>query len=265
MRVLFLGDIVGKVGRKAVRAALPKLVETHQPDFVIANAENAAGGTGCTPQVAEELLGLGIDALTLGNHAFQKREISPYLEAHENVLRPANFPPGTPGPEFAVLSKPSRHKPQSALRLGLVNLCGRVFMADFDDPFRTADRILEELGGVPILFDFHAEATSEKAAFAWYVDGRACAVIGTHTHVQTADERILPGGTAFISDAGMCGPYNSVIGVEKDIILRRFLTLMPEKFEVAAGPGVICGVVVDVQDETGNATRIERVFWTDVE
>lgn len=257
MRILFLGDIVGRPGRSAVAACLPSLLETYSPDFVIANAENSAAGVGITPDIADEVFALGIDAITLGNHAFNRKEIVPKLETDSRILRPANFPPGTPGRGHSVLEKGGKH-------LGLINLCGRVFMSEYDDPFRAAARLIGDLGTTVTVIDFHAEATSEKMAFAWHLDGKVSAVLGTHTHVQTADERILPGGTAYISDVGMCGPMDSVIGMDREVILRRFLTLMPERFEVAAGRSVICGVVLDVKDDTGRAESIERVQWRDV-
>ncbi|MCW5946264.1 MAG: TIGR00282 family metallophosphoesterase [Fimbriimonadales bacterium] len=257
MRVLFLGDIVGKAGRRAVANCLPSLVDTYSPDFVIANGENAAAGIGITPEIVSEFLKIGIDAITLGNHAFNRREIESTLESEPRLIRPANFPKGTAGRGLTVIEK-------SGMRLGLINLCGRVFMSEYDDPFRLLDELIDQVDTPAIIVDFHAEATSEKSAFAWYADGRVSAVLGTHTHVQTADERILPEGTAFISDVGMCGPMDSVIGMDRDVILRRFLTLMPERFEVASGRSVICGVVLDVKVDTGRTESIERVQWRDV-
>ncbi|MCH8275131.1 MAG: TIGR00282 family metallophosphoesterase [Armatimonadetes bacterium] len=267
MRILFLGDIVGKVGRRAVQSCLPSLKETYEPDFVVVNAENSAAGFGVTPRIADELFECGVDGITLGNHAFHRDEIAAYLDERTKIVRPANFPEGTPGRGATVLEK-------GGLKLGLINLCGRVFMSEYDDPFRAADRLIEELRGrigepagessACILVDFHAEATSEKQAFASYLDGRVSAVIGTHTHVPTADERVLPGGTAYISDAGMCGPMDSIIGMDRQVVLRRFLTLRPARFEVGHGPGVICGVIVDVKEDTGCAQGIERIIWKDV-
>jgi len=257
MRILFLGDIVGKAGRVAVDAMLPSLVEEHKPDFVLANGENSAAGLGITCDIADKLFRAGIDGITLGNHAFHRREIGAYLDAHENIIRPHNYPPGTAGKGSMSLEK-------NGMKLAVANLCGRVFMSEYDDPFRAADKFIEGADADCKLIDFHAEATSEKIAFAYYVDGRASAVLGTHTHVPTADERILDGGTAFISDVGMCGPQNSVIGMDREIILRRFTTLMPEKFEVASGASVICGVVIDVQSDTGHAESIKRVLIRDI-
>jgi hypothetical protein len=253
-RILFLGDIVGKPGRRTVRDGLPSLCDQHLPLFVVANAENAAGGVGITPEIAEELLGCGIDALTLGNHAFQKKEVYGYLDTDRPVARPANMPPGVPGRGVVRIVK-------EGIELAVVNLCGRVFLDGYDDPFREADRILAELTTPHVLVDFHAEATSEKAAFAWHVDGRVSAVLGTHTHVTTADERVLPKGTATITDVGMTGPVDSVIGMDKGIILRRFLTSLPAKFEVADARGVISGVVVSVERDTGLSTGIRRVSF----
>ncbi|HWP30765.1 MAG TPA: TIGR00282 family metallophosphoesterase [Fimbriimonadales bacterium] len=256
MRILFLGDIVGRVGRRCVQQCLPSLKETYKPDFVLANGENAAAGIGITPELADEMLGWGIDGITLGNHAFAKKEITPYLDQTTCVIRPANFPSDAPGKGWMTLTKGDH-------QLGVINLCGRIFMAEYDDPFRTADRLIRDLGMTTILIDFHAEATSEKNAFAWYMSDRASAVVGTHTHVQTADERILNGRTAYITDVGMCGAQESVIGMEREKVLKRFLTLMPEKFEPASGAGIINGVVIEVAED-GTATHIERVFWKDI-
>ncbi|MBA3727387.1 MAG: TIGR00282 family metallophosphoesterase [Armatimonadetes bacterium] len=257
MRILFLGDIVGKTGRQAVEATLPILIEQYNPDFVLANGENAAAGLGITPDIADRLFATGVDGITLGNHAFQKRDIPEYLNSNKNIIRPANFPPGTAGRGTMTLEK-------NGMKLSVANFCGRVFMAEYDDPFRGADKFISEAPAACKLIDFHCEATSEKMAFGYYVDGRVSAVIGTHTHVQTADERILGGGTAFITDVGMCGPQDSVIGMDREIILRRFTTLMPEKFEVAGGPSVISGVVVNVKDDTGAAESIERILLRDI-
>jgi len=231
-------------------------METYRPDFILANGENAAAGIGITPEIAEEMLDWGIDGITLGNHAFAKKEIGTYLEQTTRVIRPANFPSNVPGKGWMRLTK-------GILQIGVINLCGRIFMAEYDDPFRTADRLIRELGTNAILIDFHAEATSEKNAFAWYLTGRVSAIVGTHTHVQTADERILDGKTAFITDAGMCGAQESVIGMEPEKVLKRFLTLLPEKFEPATGAGVVNGVVIDVEND-GTAQHIERVSWKDI-
>lgn len=251
-RILFLGDIVGRPGRDAVHAALPGLIQKHQPRFVVVNGENAASGVGITPKLADELFKLGAHAITLGNHAFHKREIYPYLDLGHPIVRPANLPEGTPGRGVVTIDS-------DGTRLAIVNLCGRVFLETYDDPFRAIDQILKGLDTPHVLIDFHAEATSEKIAFAYHVDGRSTAVLGTHTHVTTADERVLQNGTAYITDVGMCGPQDSVIGMDREIILRRFRTSLPTKFEVADHPGVISGVVISVQSENGRATSIFRV------
>lgn len=251
-RILFLGDIVGKPGREAVREHLPKLVDQFKPLFVIANGENSAGGVGITPAIAEELYKQGVDAITLGNHAFNKREIYSYLNSGKPIVRPANMPESTPGRGHVVLEK-------NGVSLAVMNLCGRVFMDSYDDPFRCVDVLLESLDTSHVFVDFHAEATSEKIAFGWHLDGRASAVVGTHTHVTTADETVHPGGTAYISDVGMCGPMPSILGVEVRIILERFRKTLPIKFEVAETRGVISGVIVDVVTKTGRATSIQRI------
>ncbi len=250
--ILFLGDIVGKPGRTAVRQHLPTLVNEFHPLFVVVNGENSAAGVGITPDIAEELFRQGIDAITLGNHAFKKREIYDYLDKPKPIVRPANLPEGVPGRGVCFVEK-------EGIRLAIANLCGRVYMDGYDDPFRESERILTGLDTSHLLVDFHAEATSEKVAMGYQCDGRATAVVGTHTHVTTADETILPGGTAYITDVGMCGPTGSVLGMEKSIILQRFRTSMPTRFEVADQPGVISGVVIDVQYDTGRATAIRRV------
>jgi metallophosphoesterase (TIGR00282 family) len=225
---------------------------THKPLFVIVNGENAAGGLGITPDIAEELFRLGIDALTLGNHAFNKRDIYPYLDGGRPIVRPANMAPGVPGKGTVLLQK-------ADVSLLVANLCGRVFMDGFDDPFRASTEIVAAAGSAHILIDFHGEATSEKLGMGFHLAGKVAAVIGTHTHVQTADEQILAGGTGYITDVGMCGPVNSILGMDKEIILQRFRTSMPAKFDVANEPGVICGVVLDVEYNTGRAVAIERL------
>ena len=253
-RIVFLGDIVGKPGRQIVHEYLPTIVENHQPDFLIVNGENSAGGVGITPDIAEELFRWGADAITLGNHAFNKRDIGPYLNQTKRMVRPANMPESTPGGGTI-------HVEKSGVNLAIMNLCGRVFMEGYDDPFACVNKMIAEASTAHIFIDFHAEASSEKVAMGWHVDGRATAVVGTHTHVPTADERILPQGTAYITDVGMCGPLNGVIGMDRDIILQKFRTSMPAKFEVASGPCVISGVLIDVEKDSGRALSIERLRY----
>jgi 2',3'-cyclic-nucleotide 2'-phosphodiesterase len=257
MRILFIGDIVGQPGRKMVAHHLQRLVATNRVDVTIANAENAAAGFGITPNVAQELFGLGIDLLTSGNHIWDKKEAAGYLAVEGRILRPANYPDEVPGSGKSILRVGER-------LLGVLNLQGRAFMLPIDCPFRAADRELAELSRVTdaILVDFHAEATAEKQAFAWYVDGRVSAVLGTHTHVQTADERLLPGRTAYISDVGMTGPRDSVIGIRPEDAIPKFLTQMPRKFTVAEGPVLLSAVLVDIGDG-GRASAIQRIQIVD--
>ena len=256
MKVLFVGDIVGRPGRTAVRHFVPRLREQHQLDFCVGNSENSAGGAGITPDSADELLASGLDLLTSGNHTWSKREITPYLaKAGSRQLRPANYPEGAPGRGHAVIEA-------RGLRLGVLNLEGRVFMKALDCPFRAADRLVAELtaaGARCILVDMHCEASSEKNALGHYLDGRVSAVIGSHTHIQTADARVLGGGTAFMTDAGMCGPWDSVIGVRKEAAIERFLTARHAQFETASGEVYLQGAVVEIDDQTGRARSITRV------
>jgi metallophosphoesterase (TIGR00282 family) len=258
LRILFFGDIVGRPGRRGISAILPNWAAQYRPDVVIANGENAAGGIGISPAVAEELLDLGIDLLTLGNHAWQKRDVYGFLDANTKIIRPLNMPPGVPGRGYAILDVGGQP-------LAVVNLCGRIFLGEYDDPFRAIDGLLAEIDSPNVLVDFHAETSSEKQAFGWFVDGRVSAVIGTHTHVQTADDRILPGGTAYITDVGMCGPQDSVIGMDRDIILHRFLTQLPTRFEVAKGDPLVCAAVVEISEEDGKATRFGRLQWRKID
>jgi hypothetical protein len=236
----------------AVRGYLPHLKELHTPLFTIINGENSAGGVGITPDIATEFYQQGADAITLGNHAFNKREIMGYLETGKPIVRPVNMAQGVPGRGLCRVQK-------EGITLAVMNACGRVYMDHYDDPFAAVDKMLDSLDTPHRFLDFHAEATSEKIAMGWHCAGRATAVIGTHTHVQTADERILPGGTAYLSDSGMCGPWNSVLGMDREIILRRFRTGLPERFEVAQETGVISGVVITVERETGRALAIQRI------
>jgi len=258
MKVLFVGDIVASPGRAALAALLPRLRDRYRLDFVIANGENAAGGFGITEAVASDMFSLGVDIITSGNHVWDKKEAVGYLPRESRVLRPLNYPPGVPGAGSIV------YEAADGAKVAVLNLSGRVFMANYDCPFRGADRELERLGDVTnvVIVDFHAEATSEKIAFGHYLDGRVSAVVGTHTHVQTADEKILPGGTAYITDVGMTGPADSVIGVRKDQIINRFLNLMPTRFEAAQGPAVFSAVIIEVAEKTGKSTAIHRLQLT---
>ena len=255
VRIFFIGDIVGNPGRIAVRELLPDIMQRYAVDIVIANGENAAGGFGITPAIAEELIGLKIDVITSGNHIWDKKEIIDYIKDKKWLLRPANYPEDTPGFGWSIITT------NSNIKIGIINLCGRVFMDNLDCPFRAARGIIKEIEHETpvIVLDMHAETTSEKAAMGWFLDGSISAVIGTHTHVQTADERILPRGTAFITDAGMTGSINSVIGMQKEIVLERFLTQMPRKFEVATKDMVLQGVLVSIASKSGKAEAIERV------
>lgn len=257
MVVLHIGDVVGRPGRNALVHLLPALIAEHDPALVIVNGENIAGGTGITAATAEELFAAGADCVTTGNHVWAQKGTGELLERDSRILRPANYPPGAPGSGAVVL--PVR---KGDLRVGVICLLGRVFMRELDCPFRGADAILswmrEETPAV--IIDFHAEATSEKVAMGRYLDGRVSAVIGTHTHVQTADECILPGGTAYLSDAGMTGAVDSIIGVEPEPVLRRFLTQIPSRFDPPkGGAALLCGVVLEVDPGTGRAWSIHRI------
>ncbi|HOI75225.1 MAG TPA: TIGR00282 family metallophosphoesterase [Syntrophales bacterium] len=255
MNILFIGDIIGKPGRRAVRELLPQLVAGRAVDFVIANCENAAAGFGVTREIVEDLYGYRVDVLTSGNHVWDKREVDDFIDDYETLLRPANYPDGVPGHGSVVMPV------SGGVYVGVLNLLGRVFMPAVDCPFRTAERELEKIRRkTPIVIvDFHAEATSEKQALSWFLDGRVTAVIGTHTHVQTADEGIRPGGSAYISDAGMTGPFDSVIGTRKEAILERFLRQVPNRFDVAKGDIRLQGVLMEVDETSGRALKIERI------
>jgi metallophosphoesterase (TIGR00282 family) len=257
LRLLFLGDVFGKPGRQAVKHFVPKLIARHGVDLVVANSENSAGGNGVTPESADELLACEVNLLTSGNHIWSKKEIVAYLEAPgSRQLRPANYPPGTPGRGSAVIETPDGRK------LGVVNLEGRVFMKNLEDPFQVVQAELAKLraaGARAILVDMHCEATSEKNAMGHFLDGQVSAVLGTHTHVQTADARVLAGGTAFVTDVGMCGPWDSIIGVRKELVIQRFLTQRPVPFEPAKRETYVQGALVDIDEETGRARSIERV------
>lgn len=255
MNILFIGDIVGSPGREAIKKLIPGLRKEHKLDFIIANAENAAGGSGITPAVAEELFGAGVDVLTSGDHIWKKREIFQILNQEGRILRPANFPAGSPGSGWGLFET------KNGIKVGVINLNGRVFMDALDCPFKVAQAAQEALSKDTkvIIVDIHAEATSEKVALGWFLDGKASAVLGTHTHIQTADEKILPHGTAYITDAGMTGPYQSVIGRRIENVLERFLTALPVRFEVAEGDIQLHGVVVGIDENTGKAESIVRV------
>jgi 2',3'-cyclic-nucleotide 2'-phosphodiesterase len=262
LRILFVGDVFGSAGRRIVREHLAHVVSERGVDLIIINAENAAGGFGVTPAIAEDLFDLGAHVLTTGNHIWDKREIIEYMESvpadsHERprrVLRPANYVAKTPG--YGVYEG----KLPNGQAYAVINLQGRVFMASNEDPFRTADALLEKIKARVIFVDFHAEATSEKAALGWYLDGRVTAVVGTHTHVPTADDRVLPGGTAYQTDVGMSGPYESVIGVEREQVLNRFLTGMPGKFDAAKGDPRMAAILIECDGKTGRASSTQRLL-----
>lgn len=274
MRLLFLGDVVGRAGRKAVLEHLPKLRQRWRLDFVVVNAENSAGGFGITEAILEELLDAGADAVTLGNHAFDHKDALVFIERQPKLIRPLNLPKGTPGRGAGLF------RAANGADVLVINALGRVFMNEMDCPFRAIDSEISACplgeGADAIFIDLHAEATSEKQAMAFFLDGRVTAVVGTHTHAPTADERVLPGGTAYMSDVGMCGDYHSVLGMAPGEPVSRFLTRIPrERFEPALGPATVCGVAIETDDKTGRATRIaglrlggvlaptEPQFWTD--
>ena len=262
MRILFVGDIFGRPGRNIVRDHLQDIIRTRNIDLALGNAENAAAGFGITPAIAHDLMDLGLEVLTTGNHVWDKREIIDYLQSSDGgpnsparrLLRPANYPAGTPG--YGLFEGKTR----SGVPFAVINLQGRVFMVDNDDPFRTADALLQQVAAKVIVVDMHAEATSEKIAMGWYLDGRVTAVLGTHTHVPTADERLLAKGTAYQTDVGMTGPFDSIIGVEKEQALERFLTNIPNRFEPASGDVRLCAAIVECDEQTGRATAIERLM-----
>ena len=255
MKILFIGDVVGKPGREILRRAVPHLVERHGIDLAIANVENAAGGRGVTREVAEEILAAGIDVMTTGNHVWDKKEALEYIRVQPRLLRPANFPAGAPG-RGRYIARTRGGEPAA-----VVNVMGRIFMNPLDNPFAVVREEIEAVSSEArvVVVDFHAEATSEKLAMGWHLDGKATAVLGTHTHVQTADERLLPQGTAYITDVGMTGPHDSIIGVQVRPVLRRFLDGLPAKFDTATGDPRLNAVVIAADPETGRAGAIERV------
>lgn len=255
MKVLFVGDIIGEPGRRAVGRVLPKVVAQHGVDLVIGNGENAAGGFGITPDIACELLEMGLSVITTGNHAWDKKEIQDFIGQEPRLLRPANYPEGVPGRGSVVVETPGGE------RLGVLQLMGRVYMPTLDCPFQVARRELPRLREETnaILVDMHAEATSEKMAMGHFLDGEVAAVVGTHTHVQTADEQILPKGTAYLTDIGMTGPIHSVIGIRKELAIEKFMTGMPRRFEVASGPTVFSAVLIELDGRVGKALGIHRM------
>ena len=253
LRVLFVADVVGHPGRDAVKAILPELKGELRPDLTVLNGENAAGGFGMTAKIAAELKAAGADVITSGNHVFAQKEFVGELPALDRVLRPANYPPKAPGKGWCVVKAAERD-------VLVINLMGRIFLDSLDDPFRAADAILAEHPEIKVVFcDMHAEATSEKTAMGWYLDGRASAVVGTHTHVATADARILPGGTAYVTDVGMVGPRDGCIGMDRDVVIQRFLTGVPNRFVVASGPVTFNSVLVTINPSSGRATSIQRI------
>ncbi|HSI67494.1 MAG TPA: TIGR00282 family metallophosphoesterase [Planococcus sp. (in: firmicutes)] len=256
MKILFIGDIVGSVGREALESYLPRLKRKYAPDVIIANGENAAAGRGITENIYQELLFMGVDMITMGNHTWDQKEIFDFIDDVDYLIRPANFSSEAPGRGMATITK-------NGQTLSVINLHGRVFLPPHDDPFQKADELLKEAKAIsPLVFvDFHAEATSEKIAMGWHLDGRASVMVGTHTHVQTADARILPGGTAYISDVGMTGPYDEVLGMSKESVLYRFKTNMPTRFEVPKkGRPVVSGFFTEVDDQSGKALSYERIY-----
>jgi metallophosphoesterase (TIGR00282 family) len=262
LNILFVGDIFGSAGRKIVRDHIAHICEAHAVELVIINVENAAGGFGVTPQIAEDIFDLGADVLTTGNHVWDKRELMEYFSSvpvesqarARRVLRPVNLQPGLPG--HGVFEGTTG----SGVPYAVINLMGRVFMNGTNDPFHAVNDVLKNIAAKVIVVDFHAEATSEKVAMGWHLDGRVTAVLGTHTHIPTADERVLPGGTAYQTDVGMSGPYDSVIGVETQLVLHRFLTGMPGKFEAAKGNPKMCAALVTCDPSTGRASAIQRIM-----
>ena len=261
MKVLFIGDIVGKPGRELIRQGLRRLVDHYEIDFVIANAENAAAGFGVTKDIGDTLLEWGVDVMTSGNHIWDKKEVIPYITSEPRLLRPANYPAGVPGRGSYVAQT------GDGRAVGVINVMGRVFMLNIDDPFAVVLREIDAMRGRTrvIIVDFHAEATSEKVAMGWHLDGKVTLVVGTHTHVQTADERILPNGTAYLTDAGMTGPHDSIIGMEKEPSLGRFLNAMPSRFEPASANPRLNGIIVDADEKTGRATAVTRISYSERE
>jgi 2',3'-cyclic-nucleotide 2'-phosphodiesterase len=254
LQFLFIADIVGGPGRKVVKELLPQVKQQYDIDFCIVNGENAAGGFGLTAEIADEFFDMGVDVITSGNHIWDRREIAPYLQNNQRLLRPVNYPPENPGRGSGVFQA------NNGTSVGVINLQGRVFMKEIDCPFRNINPIIRQLKEQTglILIDFHAEATAEKVALGWYLDGQVTAVIGTHTHIQTADERVLPGGTGYITDAGMCGGIDGVIGIKKELAIKRFITQTPNRFQPSDSNLVMMGVVLTVDTESCRTEKIER-------
>ncbi|MGI5879759.1 MAG: TIGR00282 family metallophosphoesterase [Syntrophomonadaceae bacterium] len=256
MNILIIGDIVGRPGRKILQHYLSKIINENQVEFVIANAENAAGGRGLNREVMQELLGLGIDVLTMGNHVWDNKEILTFIDNEPRLVRPANYPPGTPGQGWHL------YKGGFNQRIAVINVSGRVFMTPLDCPFRTVEEILTMTNDADyIIVDFHAEATSEKQALAYYFDGRVTAVTGTHTHIQTADEMILPGGTAYITDLGMTGPSDSILGMDRNMVIKKLTTQLPVRLEVAKGAMQLQGIILSVDEKSKKAVGIKRISY----
>ncbi|MFC0471979.1 TIGR00282 family metallophosphoesterase [Halalkalibacter kiskunsagensis] len=254
MRILFIGDVVGAPGRKMIKEYTMKLKQLYKPTITIINGENAASGKGITEKIYKGFLDAGAQVVTLGNHSWDNREIFEFIDDAKALIRPANYPAGVPGKGYTLVK-------YNDIEIAVINAMGRTFLPAIDCPFEKIDEILEEIQGrTPYIFvDFHAEATSEKQAMGWYLDGRVSAVVGTHTHVQTSDERILPKGTAYLTDVGMTGPYDGILGVEKEAVLHKFLTNLPVRFEVAEGREQLSGVIIDINPKTGLATSIKRI------
>lgn len=250
-----VGDIFGKPGRKAVKELIKTYRNQYELDFVIANGENAAGGNGITREIANELYNAQIDFITMCNHTWDKKEIFQFIDTDKKIIRPANYPPGTPGRGWAIVPL------SNELKIGIINLSGRVFLPPLDCPFRVGERIVEEISKEThiIIVDFHAEATSEKIAMGWFMDGKVSAVVGTHTHVQTADERILPYGTGYITDVGMTGPHDSILGVKRDIVIQKFLTQLPARFETAQGVAQLNAILLEIDETTGKTMGLKRI------
>lgn len=256
MNVIFIGDIVGKPGRKFVKKILPELKNSYSIDFVIANGENLAGGIGLTKETVDEIIAAGADVITTGNHIWAKKDSKTLLDEYKDVIRPINYPEECPGKGYII------KQVQNKCKIAVINALGRIYTLPIDCPFKAIERILPEIKLITpiIIVDFHAEATSEKNAMGWFLDGKVSAVIGTHTHIQTADEKILPNGTAYITDVGMVGPYDSIIGMDKETSLSRFLTQIPEKFEVAKGLCIFSAVVISIDERTYRSTNVSRLL-----